>query len=318
MQKIPPRPGIIFFGTPHFAVPSLKALLQSKHRVLSVVTQPDRPRGRGRKPAPSPVKQVAADYGIEILQPEKISEPGFGRLIREKNPDFLIVIAFGGILPPRLLACPRWGALNIHASLLPKYRGAAPIHWAVLQNEEMSGLTAVQMDAGLDSGPLLKQRAVSIGPEETAGELHDRLALLAGDFLLEVLADLAAGRIVPVPQEHAAATYASKIDRRMALVDWTLPASEISARLRGLDPWPGAFTTHRNRRIKLFGPRVRNTRRSDAVPGRVAGHTADALEVETGRGLIEIRELQLPGRRRLKAPDFLRGFPLERGTILGS
>lgn len=318
MENLPPRPGIIFFGTPHFAVPPLKALLEHKHRVLSVVTQPDRPKGRSAKPAASPVKQAAADYELEVLQPGKLSEPGFLNLINGKAPDVLIVIAYGGILPRRLLACPRWGALNIHASLLPKYRGAAPIHRAVLQNEQQTGLTAIQMDAGLDSGPLLKQRAVSIGPEETAGELHDRLALLAGDFLLEVLADLTAGIIVPAPQDDAAATYASKIDRRMALVDWTLPAGEVSAHLRGLDPWPGAFTTHANRRIKLFAPRVRNTAKSDPVPGKVLGHTAEALEVETGRGLIEIRELQLPGKKRLKAPDFLHGFPLERGTILGS
>ncbi|MBW1797854.1 MAG: methionyl-tRNA formyltransferase [Deltaproteobacteria bacterium] len=314
----PDRPKIIFMGTPDFAVPSLKALVKNGHKVLSVVTQPDRPKGRGRKLFPSPVKQVAQEYGIKILQPEKASDGQFCDTIHSLEPDLLIVVAFGQILKNNLLMIPRWGALNIHASLLPKYRGAAPIHWAILNNETKTGLTAMRMDEGLDTGPVLLQEEVVILEHETAGSLHDRLAGMSGDFIIKTLKGLAENRLKEMHQDPNEATYATKIDRGMSLIKWDRPANAISGLIRALDPWPGAFTTLEGKEIKLFSSRVTGKEAHDAVPGRVAGQSEGVLLVETGKGLIEIMELQIPGKKRLPAGDFLRGFTLERETMLGS
>ena len=314
----PALPRIIFMGTPDFAVPSLTALVKEGHNVLTVVTQPDRPKGRGRKLVPSPVKKVAREYGIEIMQPEKASDRQFCETIRNKKPDLLIVVAFGQILKSNLLMIPRWGALNIHASLLPKYRGAAPIHWAILDNETKTGLTAMRMDEGLDTGPVLLQEEVAILEHETAGRLHDRLARLSGDFVIKTLKGLAENRLKDMHQDPDEATYATKIDRSMSLIKWDQPANAISCLIRALDPWPGAFTTLKGKEVKLFSSRVTDKETRYEAPGSVAGQSEGALLVETGKGLLEIRELQIPGRKRLPADDFLRGFALERGTRLGS
>jgi methionyl-tRNA formyltransferase len=314
----PDRPKIIFMGTPDFAVPSLRALVKEGHEVLSVVTQPDRPKGRGRKLFLSPVKRVAQEYGIKILQPEKASDGQFCDTIRSLEPDLLIVVAFGQILKNNLLMIPRWGALNIHASLLPKYRGAAPIHWAILNNETKTGLTAMRMDEGLDTGPVLLQEEVAIIEHETAGSLHDRLAGMSGNFIIKTLKGLAENRLKEMHQDPNEATYATKIDRGMSLIKWDRPANAISGLIRALDPWPGAFTTLEGKEIKLFSSRVTGKEASDELPGRVAGQSESSLLVETGKGVLEIRELQIPGKKRLPACDFLRGFALERGTMLGS
>lgn len=316
-EDFPVRPKIIFLGTPDFALPSLKALVEHGHNVLAVVTQPDRPRGRGRKLAPSPVKLVAAEYGIEVLQPEKASDQQFCETIRGKDPDLLIVVAFGQILKNNLLEIPRCGVLNIHASLLPKYRGAAPIHWAILNNEAKTGLTAMLMDEGLDTGPILLQEEMPIRQEETAGQLHARLAQLAGGVLLKTLEGMAENRLKGRAQDQAKACYAPKIDRRMSLVKWDQPAKAVSALIRALDPWPGAFTTLGGKEIKLFSSRVMDGERLDGIPGKVSRYAEGGIEVETGKGVVQIREFQIPGKKRLVASDFLRGFPLDEGTILG-
>ena len=313
----PDRPEIIFMGTPDFAVPSLKALVKDGHKVVSVVTQPDRPKGRGRKLFLSPVKRVAQEYGIKILQPEKASDDQFCDTIRSLRPDLLIVVAFGQILKNKLLMIPRWGALNIHASLLPKYRGAAPIHWAILNNETKTGLTAMRMDEGLDTGPFLLQEEVPIMEHETAGSLHDRLAGLSGNFILETLTGLAENRLKETRQDPNEASYAPKIDRGMSSIKWEQPASVLSCLIRALDPWPGAFTTLKGKEIKLFSSRVTDKKAHDETPGRVAGKSESALFVETGQGVLEIRELQIPGKKRLPAGAFLRGFAMGRGTLLG-
>jgi methionyl-tRNA formyltransferase len=317
MENFPARPGIVFMGTPDFSLPCLKALADRGHEILAVVTQPDRPKGRGRKVVSSPVKRAAEKYGLRVLQPEKASDEQFLQVIRSLRPELLVVVAFGQILKKGLLETSRRGALNIHASLLPRYRGAAPIHWAILNDEVKTGLTAMIMDEGLDTGPILLQREVAISREETAGELHDRLSLLAGDLLLETLEGLADNRLSEEPQDHSRATYAPKIDRRMSLLKWDRPARAISAHIRALDPWPGAVTILAGKEIKLFSSRVIDEDRSDVVPGRVSGHLHGALQVETSRGVIEIREFQLPGKKRLTAGDFLRGFPINTGTVLG-
>ncbi len=304
-------------GTPDFAVPPLRGLIENGHNVLAVVTQPDRPRGRGRKVAASPVKRVAIEYRLEVLQPEKASDRQFCEVVRRKGPDLLIVVAFGQILRDELLDIPRWGAINIHASLLPKYRGAAPIQWAILNNESKTGLTAMRMDKGLDTGPILFQEEVVIGKDETAGGLFERLSGQSGGFLLKTLKGLEEGRLKETPQDNARASYAPKIKREICFVNWDQPAHNVSALIRALDPWPGALTTLEGKEVKLFSARVIDKERLDTVPGRVSRQTEEALEVETARGVLEIRELQMPGKKRLVAGDFLRGFPLEEGTVLG-
>jgi methionyl-tRNA formyltransferase len=314
---LPENPRIVFMGTPDFAVPSLKALVENGHSVLSVITQPDRKKGRGRKVIPSPVKQAAMDYGLEIFQPERVSSPDFCEEIRSRTPDIFIVVAFGQILKKEFLDIPNWGPLNIHASLLPKYRGAAPIHCAILNNEKKTGLTAMRMDEGLDTGPILLQEEVSILADETVGQLHDRLAGLSINFLLKTLTGLAEGRLEALPQDDSKATYAAKIDKGMSRVKWDQSAQTISSFIRALDPWPGAFTTLGGKNIKLFSSRVIDEQHTEGMPGRVAGFSDGALEVETGKGIVQIRELQAPGKRRLPAKEFFRGFSLEKKTVLG-
>jgi len=314
-------PAIVFMGTPDYAVPSLEKLVEQGYRVQAVVTQPDRPRGRGRKLVFPPVKAAARRLDLPVFQPEKASDRAFCTSIQDLNPDLLIVVAFGQVLKKILLDIPRWGALNIHASLLPHYRGAAPIQWAIINDASETGLTAMRMDEGLDTGPILFQEAVAIGPDETAGELHDRLSRLSGDVLVKTLQGLATRGLIERPQDNALATYAPKIDRGMSRILWNRSARSIAALIRGLDPWPGATTLARGKEIKLFSSRVEKPGRPDisgkGAPGRVTGRSADGLLVETGEGRVWIRELQAPGRRRLAAFEFLRGFPIDEGTVLG-
>ena len=314
---LPARPGIIFMGTPDFALPSLEALIEHDHHVQAVVTQPDRPRGRSGTPAPPPVKQVAKRFGIEVFQPERASDESFCNLMDAFSPDLLVVIAFGQVLTAQLLNIPSWGGLNIHASLLPKYRGAAPIQRAVMNGERETGLTAMRMEQGLDTGPILLQEKTVIGAHETAGELHDRLANISAGFLLKTLDRLAQNAICETPQDDSHATYAAKIDRTTGRISWDLPAEQISSLIRGLDPWPGAYTSVNGKTLKLFSSRVMSTGDTDTVPGRVKGHCDDGLLVETADGVILVRALQLAGKKRLSALDFLRGFPLKPGTVLG-
>jgi len=316
-KRFPRRPKIVYMGTPDFSVPTLKALVERGHDVLAAVTQPDRPRGRGRKVIPSPVKDAAVNFGIKVLQPADVSASPFLETMDSLMPDVFIVVAFGQILKRALLDLPRFGVINIHASLLPKLRGAAPIQWAILNDEAGTGLTAMRMEEGLDSGPILLQERVPILPDETAGQLHDRLAVMAGVFLIRTLDGLAGNRLFERPQNHAAATHAPKIDRNMSLVNWNQPAEAVSALIRALDPWPGAVTTINGEKIKLFSSQVADRDRA-GLPGRVTGQEEDTFEVEAGKGTVRIRELQLPGKRRLPAGRFLKGFALEKGTVLGT
>jgi methionyl-tRNA formyltransferase len=316
-ENFPSRPKLIFMGTPQFAVPTLQALIEKGHEILAVVTQPDRPKGRGRKQVPSPVKELAAAHQIKVLQPQKVSDDHFCDQIREMEPDMAIVVAFGQLLKKNLLTIPGWGVINIHASLLPKYRGAAPIQWAILNNESKTGLTVMRMDEGLDTGPILFQKEVTILEDETAGHLHDRLSELAGHQVVEALTDMAKTQVKESPQDDSSASYASKIERRDSLVDWKQPATKISCLIRALDPRPGAYTLLEGKQIKLFSSTVAERSGLDGVPGRVVRHTKEAIHVETGQGMIGIREIQYPGKKRLSIPDFLRGFPLPEGTIFG-
>jgi methionyl-tRNA formyltransferase len=316
-HEFPARPRLVFMGTPEFAVPTLKALVDAGHHILAVVTQPDKPKGRGRKTEPSPVKRFALAHSIEVLQPEKASDDHFCGTLQKMEPDLVIVVAFGQILKKKVLVIPQWGVINIHASLLPKLRGAAPIPWAILNEETQTGLTVMQMDEGLDTGPVLFQKEVPILDHETAGGLADRLSTLAGDLMVDTLKSLSENRMTPKPQDHGSATYAPKIEREKSIIDWTQSARKVSALIRGLDPKPGAYALLHGKELKLFSPRLVEEKGVDLVPGRVAGCRQGLLLVETGQGRLGVRELQYPGKKRLAADDFLRGFPIPEGTLLG-
>ncbi len=316
-DRFSPHPKLIFMGTPEFALPTLKALIHHGHEILAVVTQPDRPKGRGRKMVASPVKELAFDHTLEVLQPQRASDEYFCELIKGKEPDLIIVVAFGQIFKKDFLSIPRWGVINIHASLLPKYRGAAPIQWAILNNESQTGLTVMHIDERMDTGPILFQEEIPILQDETFGQLHDRLALEAGDLIIKALNQMAGNPIKESPQDHSMATYAPKIEKSTFLIDWKQHANRISALIRALDPRPGAYTTIQGKEVKLFSSRVVDEDRLDVVPGKVLRDEEGCLCVETGKGVIEIREVQYSGKKRLTAPDFLRGFSLSEGTILG-
>jgi len=313
----PGRPRLIFMGTPDFAVPTLKALISHGHNVLAVVTQPDRPKGRGKKLTAPPVKQVASEHRIEVLQPEKASDDLFCAQIRAKEPDLIVVVAFGQILRKKLLDIPRWGVINVHASLLPNLRGAAPIQWTILNDEARTGLTVMQMDEGMDTGPMLFQEEVSVLKDETAGHLHDRLAVMAGDLMARSLERMSGKIAKATPQDHAKATYAPKISKDLCLVDWKEEAKKVSARIRGMDPKPGAYTLWEGKEIKLFASTVIDRDRDGGLPGQVLGQREDCLVVGTEHGTVGVRELQYPGKNRLPAKEFLRGVAIPEGTVLG-
>ena len=316
-EPFPGRPRLIFMGTPDFAVPTLKALISHGHQVLAVVTQPDRPKGRGKRLSAPPVKELALNHGIEVLQPEKASDDSFCGWIREKKPDLIVVVAFGQILRKKLLDVPRWGVVNVHASLLPSLRGAAPIQWTILNDESKTGLTVMQMDEGMDTGPIIFQEEIPVLKDETAGHLHDRLAAMAGDLMAKSLERMAGTMVKATPQDHDKATYAPKIGKELFRVDWKEEAARVSARIRAMDPKPGAYTLWEGNEMKVFGSTVIDRSREEGSPGQVLGLREGCLVVGTGRGTVGIRELQSPGKNRLPAKEFLRGFSIPEGVVLG-
>ncbi|OAT81418.1 methionyl-tRNA formyltransferase [Desulfotomaculum copahuensis] len=310
---------VVFMGTPDFAVPALQSLIRAGYRVVAVVTQPDRPRGRGKKLLPGPVKQAAREHGLTVLQPERIKEASFLAQLARLEPDVVVVAAYGQILSPAVLNLPRLGCLNIHASLLPRYRGAAPVHRAVMNGERETGVSIMLMNEGLDTGAVLLQKAVPVTGTDTTGLVQDRLAGLGAELLLETLPRWAAGKITPRPQDDAQATYAPPLTRQDEIIDWQRPARAIADQVRGLDPRPGARTCLDGRLIKIWRalPRDAASAVADAVAGQVLTANREELLVLTGQGCLEILELQAQGGRRLPASVFLRGRPLSAGTVLG-
>jgi methionyl-tRNA formyltransferase len=298
---------LAFFGTPGFAVPALRGLIGEGFDVEVVVTQPDRPRGRSRsRTVPPPVKEVALAEGILVLQPERPGEPAFLDELRPFAPDLGVVVAYGHILKPTLLALPARGMINVHASLLPALRGAAPIQRAVMQGLDETGITIMQMDAGMDTGPILHQVSTPVATDETGGELEARLAELGALALIEALALMESGSLVPRPQDEARATYAPKLSVDAARVVWSQSAAEVARHLRGLDPLPGGWTELRERRIKLFGPRPAGAAPANAAPGEIVA-TDPALLVATGDGLLQMLDVQPEGKTRLAAAEWIRG-----------
>jgi len=315
-NSFPSRPKIVFMGTPHFAVPALRALIHEKHEILSVVTQPDRPKGRGQKLTPSPVKICAEENNLAILQPKRLDD-SFLNLLVDLKPDLLIVVAFGQIIPGKVLSSAKWGGINIHGSLLPQYRGSAPIQWAVINNEKTTGLTTMFMDEGLDTGPILMQEEVDILEGETAGMLHDRLSSLAPGLLIGTLEGLANGLIKKRKQDNSFATYATKLTKEQGLINWSWPAERLDGLIRGLDPWPGAFTYYNEKMLKLFGCYLVNKGKAFSAPGKIKGLNERGLEIETGKGSIIVEEIQASGKKRLPVKEFLKGSTLSVGSILG-
>ncbi|HIE33246.1 MAG TPA: methionyl-tRNA formyltransferase [Thermodesulfobacteriaceae bacterium] len=307
---------LVFMGTPEFAVPALKALLGSEE-VVGVVTQPDRPRGRGRKLRPSPVKEVALEADLPVFEPERIKDSAFLADLAKLAPDLIVVAAYGKILPKEILDLPRYGCWNIHASLLPKYRGAAPIQWALINGERETGITIMQMDEGLDTGPILLQKSLTIGEDETFGELYQRLAQLGAEALMEALELFKVGQLSPRPQPEDGVSYAPPIEKGMGRLDFSRPASELACLIRAFDPRPGAYTHWDGKLLKVFSPSIIPEDVSEA-PGTILGLTEGGLGVATGKGILVLGELQLEGKKRLPAKEFLRGYSLKPGTVLGA
>jgi len=302
---------IVFWGTPEFSLPALRALGDEGHDVLAVVTQPDRPAGRGRELAKSAVKIEAEAEGIPVLQPEKAHDPAFVAELRALEPDLSVVVAYGQILKPEVLSVPRLGSVNIHGSLLPGLRGAAPVQWAIIRGMETAGVTIMRMDAGLDSGPMLLRVEEPIEPDESACELSGRLAEIGAEALIEALALLEAGQIAEEPQDPAQATNAPKLDREQARLDWSRPAAEVSRWMRGLDDVPGAWSPLAGTGpVKLFRPTLDG---AAGEPGTVLDVRDDGILVACGEGAVLVREVQPPGKRRMNAADWVRG----RGVAVG-
>jgi methionyl-tRNA formyltransferase len=306
---------VVFMGTPAFAVPTLAKLVETEHEVLLVVTQPDRPVGRGHKLTPPPVKQKAAELGLQVFQPEKIkTDESFERL-QAFSPDVIVVVGYGQIIPQRIIDLPRYGCVNVHSSLLPKYRGAAPVNWAIVRGETGTGVCTMKIVKKLDAGDVLLCRETPIGENETASEVMERLAPMGARLLVETLAGLEAGAITPQPQDDAASTYAPMMKREDGEIDWSLSAREIHNRVRGFDPWPGAYTTFRGKRLHLRETRV--------APGTAAAgavvEAGEALVVGCGGGgLLRVEEVQLEGKARMRAADFANGYRPAPGEPLGS
>ena len=307
---------IAFFGTPAFAVPILQGLLHGPDEVVVVVTQPDRERGRGRRVTASPVKELASRYHRKILQPEKVRDERFQEELRALELDSLAVAAYGQLLPKSLLLLPSHGAVNVHASLLPKYRGAAPIPWVIFRGEKTTGVTTMMMDEGMDTGDILLQREIPVDPQETAEILHDKLAILGATLLLESLAGLKEGKLHPISQDHAKATYAPLLKKEDGRINWERTAEEVGRQVRALCPWPGAFTELGGESLKIHRGEVRK-RRGQEKAGTILWVGSDSIEVAAGGGSYVILEVQPEGKRRMSAREFLAGRSVKVGTVLG-
>jgi methionyl-tRNA formyltransferase len=308
---------IVFAGTPEFAVSSLKAINESRHTVTAVYTQPDRPAGRGRKLQPSPVKEYALAQGLNVFQPNNLKNPEDVKQLAALQADVMVVVAYGLILPQAVLEIPRLGCLNVHASLLPRWRGAAPIQRAIEAGDKTTGVTIMQMDAGLDTGAMLNKKEIPIGEKDTAATLHDRLAELGAEALLEVLDKLEQGTIVGEPQNDKDTTYAKKLDKAEAEIDWSLPAEVLARKVRAFNPWPSANCRLNNKRLRILNAKAVAENRVDADKGTVCKIDDDTFSVHTGDGCLCISRVQLEGGRAQTAREFLNGHQLRIGDRLG-
>ena len=305
---------IIFMGTPDFAAASLEALIASRHEIQAVVTQPDKPKGRKGELTPSPVKVIAKREGIKVYQPLKVRDEDFVDTLRAYNPDVMVVVAFGQIIPLSILKMPKFGCVNIHGSLLPKYRGAAPIQWAVLDGEKETGITTILMDEGIDTGDILLKKTIKIDTDETSGSLFDKLMALGAETILETLDELEKGSLTPTKQGESPTAYAKMLTKAMGLIDFTKSAKELDCFVRGMNPWPSAYTLLAGKTLKLWKVRVVE---GGGKAGSVIGIDKESFTIACGEGAIEVLEVQLEGKKRMSAGDFLKGSTLNIGQELG-
>lgn len=305
---------IIFMGTPDFAAASLEALIASRHEIQAVVTQPDKPKGRKGELTPSPVKVIAKREGIKVYQPLKVRDEEFVKTLRAYNPDVMVVVAFGQIIPLSILKMPKFGCVNIHGSLLPKYRGAAPIQWAVLDGEKETGITTILMDEGIDTGDILLKKTIKIDTDETSGSLFDKLMALGAKTILETLDELEKGSLTPTKQGESPTAYAKMLTKAMGLIDFTRSAKELDCFVRGMNPWPSAYTLLAGRTLKLWKVRAVE---GGGKAGSVIGIDKESFTIACGEGAIEVLEVQLEGKKRMSAGDFLKGSTLNIGQELG-
>jgi methionyl-tRNA formyltransferase len=305
---------IVFMGTPGFAVPTLKALIESENDLVSVITKPDTPKGRGRRVTPPPIKTLALDYNIPVSQPEKIKTDQFYTELKECEPDIICVAAYGKILPKSILDLPTYGCINVHASLLPKYRGAAPVNWAIIRGEKITGITTMMMDEEMDTGDILLQREVKIEVEDDAESLSEKLSIAGAEVLIETIRLQKEGKLPRMPQDHSKATYAPMLKKEHGIIDWRKSAEEILNLIRGTLPWPGAHTTINGKNLKLYKAEVSH---GTGQPGEVIMSESGSLRVATGDGAVDIREIQIEGGKRLPTRAFLIGRKIPRGSILG-
>lgn len=305
---------IVFMGTPEFSVPALKALVEAGHDVVGVVTQPDKSKGRGKEIQMPPVKEQALEYGIPVYQPVKARDPEFVKVLADLAPDTMVVAAFGQILPKSILDIPRYGCICIHASLLPKYRGAAPIQYAVIHGEKESGITTMLMAEGIDTGDMLDQEAVSLDLKETGGSLHDKLSQIGASLILKTLKKLEDQTAVRTPQDDSQSCYVGMIKKSMGDIDWSMDAVEIERLIRGLNPWPSAYTDWNGKIIKIWDALVVD-KEYEGTCGQVVEAGKDCLVVKTGKGGLSIKELQMQGKKRMDIGAFLRGYQIAEGTV---
>ncbi len=304
----------VFMGTPDFALDTMRGLIEAGVQMVGVYTQPDRPKGRGKKLTPPPVKELALQHAIPVFQPQKLRDPVAVEELRSLAPDLIVVVAYGQILPQVVLDIPQYGCINVHASLLPKYRGAAPINKVIVDGGTETGVTTMLMDIGLDTGDMLVTRTLTIGADETAGQLHDRMAPLGHEAMDETLRQLCAGTLKAVKQDDAETCYASMMKKEDGLIDWSLPAGQIHNLVRGLDPWPAAYSSLGGETLKISRTSVEA---GTGEAGSVFSADETGVRIACGEGVLRIGELQLPGKRKMQAADFLRGHSLPVGSQLG-
>lgn len=306
---------IVFMGTPDFAVPCLQEICK-EHEVIAVYSQPDRPKGRGKKVQFPPVKEEAIKREIPIFQPEKLKDDFEYEQLKNLNPDCIVVVAYGQILSKRLLEIPKFGCINVHASLLPAYRGAAPINWAIVNGETLTGVTTMHMDVGLDTGDMIHKDEVEITNSMTAGELHDLLSDLGSKLILKTLKALEEGNAPLEKQDESLSSYASMMDKRMSEINWTTKSTDIHNMIRGFNPWPVAYTSYDGVRLKIFRSEVTN-QTSDKEPGTIINVSSNGMEISTGDNVLNVLEIQVPGSKRMKVKDYILGHSLEIGKKLG-
>lgn len=310
---------VIFMGTPDFSVGTLEALVEAGHEVVLAVTQPDKPKGRGKEMQFTPVKECAMKYGIPVYQPKKVRDPACVEELRRYQADVCVVVAFGQILPKAILEMTPYGCVNVHASLLPKYRGAAPIQWAVINGEAVSGVTTMQMDEGLDTGDMLEKTQLTLDKKETGGSLHDKLSEAGARLCVHTLAAMEEGTLKPQKQGESTTEYARMPDKKMGAIDWMRPAEEIERLIRGLNPWPSAYTDWNGKVMKIWEAEVLEEKEDGTepvLPGTIVAVTKKAFSVQTGKGILRIDALQIPGKKRMEADAFLRGYQMKTGEIL--